>query len=274
MQELNLPGCDMSYYQRGIDMDKVKKQYKFAILRTGFTSLSASRRRYKDTEFENFYKKSREIELPVGAYYFSCANTFEEGIEDAIHVLKILDGRKLEYPVYIDVESEWQTNRKDGVTDAIIGFCETMLAGGYFPGVYSSTWWFDNYIDTKRLDDWSKWVACWRATKPSFKYTNFDIWQNSESGRVGNYQIDTDFCYTDLPQKIKELGLNGNGVWGDVNGNGKLDAMDYAMVKRYVLGTYGLSNEQRKRADVNGDGKVDARDYAMIKRLYLGTYKR
>lgn len=59
--------------------------------------------------------------------------------------------------------------------------------------------------------------------------------------------------------------------FGDVNGDGKLDVIDYAMVKRYVLGTYELTPEQIKRADVNGDGVVDHRDYAIIKRTYLGT---
>jgi hypothetical protein len=271
---MNIPGCDMSVYQAGRSMPKLKKQFSFAILRCGFTSINASRNRNKDAQFESFYKESRELELPVGAYYYSCANTFEEGVDDALFVLSILDGRKLEYPVYIDVEDNtWQSDRKKGVTDAIIGFCETMLAAGYFPGVYSSTWWYDNWIDTPRLEIWSKWVACWCNSKPSFKYSHFDIWQNSESGYVGKYQIDTDFCYTDLPQTIREMGLNGYGVWGDVNGNGKLDAQDYAMVKRYVLGTFKLTEKQKERADVDGDGKVTSKDYAMIKRAYLGTYE-
>lgn len=264
----------MSVYQRGIDMKAAKRQFNFAILRCGFTGINASRNRNKDTEFDNFYNQSREIEMPVGAYYYSCANTFEEGVDDALFVLSVLDGRKLEYPVYIDVEDNtWQSDRKEGVTDAIIGFCETMLAGGYYPGVYSSTWWFDNWIDTAKLYPWSKWVACWCNSKPSFRYSHFDIWQNSENGHVNNYQIDTDFCYTDLPYFVKSMGLNGFGVLGDVNGNGKLDPQDYAMVKRFVLGTYELTPEQAERADVSGDGKITAKDYAMIKRMYLGTYK-
>lgn len=59
---------------------------------------------------------------------------------------------------------------------------------------------------------------------------------------------------------------------GDVNGDGKIDAVDYAMVKRIVLGTYKPSEEQLIRADVNGDGKVTALDYAMLKRMVLGSY--
>ncbi|MBR5746152.1 MAG: leucine-rich repeat protein, partial [Clostridia bacterium] len=59
---------------------------------------------------------------------------------------------------------------------------------------------------------------------------------------------------------------------GDVNGNGKIDAGDYAMTKRHYLNTYKLNDEQLFRADINGNKKVDASEYAMIKRHYLGTY--
>ena len=59
---------------------------------------------------------------------------------------------------------------------------------------------------------------------------------------------------------------------GDVNGNGKIDAADYAMAKRAFLKTYVVSAEQLMRADINGNGKIDASEYAMIKRHFLGTY--
>ncbi len=61
-------------------------------------------------------------------------------------------------------------------------------------------------------------------------------------------------------------------VPGDVNGNGKIDAADYAMCKRAYLKTFTLSEEQLLRADINKNGKVDASEYAMIKRHVLKTY--
>ena len=59
---------------------------------------------------------------------------------------------------------------------------------------------------------------------------------------------------------------------GDANGDGKINARDYARVKRYCLNTLELSEEELLAADVNGDGKVNARDYGLIKRHCLGTY--
>ena len=61
---------------------------------------------------------------------------------------------------------------------------------------------------------------------------------------------------------------------GDVNGDGKINAVDYAMLKRIVLGTYRIKDDRMKqRADVNGDGKINSTDYAMLKRMVLGTYE-
>ena len=69
-----------------------------------------------------------------------------------------------------------------------------------------------------------------------------------------------------------QVTVTGDFVFGDVNGDGNINGLDYAMVKRHVLGTYTISGAALDAADVNGDGNVDGLDYAMIKRHVLGTY--
>ena len=59
---------------------------------------------------------------------------------------------------------------------------------------------------------------------------------------------------------------------GDVDGNGKIDAKDYLMAKRCVLGTYTPTETQKAGADVDGNGKIEAKDYLKIKGHVLGTY--
>ena len=61
-------------------------------------------------------------------------------------------------------------------------------------------------------------------------------------------------------------------VKGDVNGNGSVDANDYALAKRHCLKTYTLTEEMVMRADLNGNGTLEASEYAMIKRHVLGTF--
>ena len=59
---------------------------------------------------------------------------------------------------------------------------------------------------------------------------------------------------------------------GDVNCDGSVNATDYIMLKRAVLGTYTLSEESKETADINGDETINQTDYLMLKRAILGTY--
>lgn len=60
-------------------------------------------------------------------------------------------------------------------------------------------------------------------------------------------------------------------TYGDVNGDNVVDALDYALLKQYILGTGTLSGKDAsKLADVNQDGRVDAIDLALVKQYLLG----
>lgn len=63
------------------------------------------------------------------------------------------------------------------------------------------------------------------------------------------------------------------GLLGDINGNGKIDSVDYLLLKRYVLGTYKFTDRQKAVADINGKGGINSVDYMLLKRCVLGTYK-
>ena len=56
---------------------------------------------------------------------------------------------------------------------------------------------------------------------------------------------------------------------GDVNGNGRLDASDYVLVKNHIMGKTTLSANQIKIGDVNGNGELDASDYVLIKKKIM-----
>ena len=59
-------------------------------------------------------------------------------------------------------------------------------------------------------------------------------------------------------------------VLGDVNGDGKADNLDAALVYAYYNGKQELSARQQTAADVNGDGKADNLDAALIYAFYNG----
>ena len=56
---------------------------------------------------------------------------------------------------------------------------------------------------------------------------------------------------------------------GDLNNDGELDAVDYIKLKKSILGSIELTDEEKSRADVNGDGEIDALDYIMLKKKVL-----
>lgn len=68
------------------------------------------------------------------------------------------------------------------------------------------------------------------------------------------------------------FGMRTKYSLGDVNGDGEVNEYDYMLIKRAVLGTYELSEEQQEAADINQDGKINEYDYILAKRIVLGTY--
>ena len=61
-------------------------------------------------------------------------------------------------------------------------------------------------------------------------------------------------------------------IAGDVNGNGKIDSMDYGYIKRSFFKEYDLNGIYLQAAMVSGESKLTVLDYVMIKRAYYGQY--
>ncbi len=63
------------------------------------------------------------------------------------------------------------------------------------------------------------------------------------------------------------------GIYGDVNGDKVVDAIDFALLKQYLIKQISTfpSTDGMKLADVNGDNSVDAIDFALIKKYLLGS---
>lgn len=58
-----------------IDYAKVASQIDYAILRAGFTGHGTGASLYKDKEFERHYNNLKALNVPMGAYWYSCADT-------------------------------------------------------------------------------------------------------------------------------------------------------------------------------------------------------
>ncbi len=56
---------------------------------------------------------------------------------------------------------------------------------------------------------------------------------------------------------------------GDVNGDGAVNSLDYAMLKSYLLGKISLSQEAMRTVDFNNDNTIDAIDLALFRKNLL-----
>ena len=208
-----MKGLDISSYQNGINFNLFKtSDVNFLILRAGFTGWGTGVNYNKDSCFENFYKQAKQIGIPVGAYWYSCANTKEKGIAEARYMYEnCLKGKQFEFPIYIDVEdTHHQVGNKRGVTDAIIGFCEYLENLGYYVGIYASDIsGFQDKMYLNELNAYDKWVARY-GSEPKY-VKQYGMWQSTSSGRINDYNgnLDCDIAYKDYPSIIKSNGLNG-----------------------------------------------------------------
>lgn len=211
-------GVDVSYYNGNINWTKVKNAgVQFAILRLGYTGYGSARTKATDVKFEEYYKGAKAVGMPVGGYWFSCACSYNEGVQEAKAVLKLVKGKQFEYPIYIDVEDPHHQVKasKQAITDAIKGFCDTMEKAGYYVGFYCNVDWYNNHMYKDQLTQYDRWIASWSKSKPSIANrmwqfggeTNY-ICSNKIDGIPDNV-TDCNYCYYDYPSIMKSVGLNG-----------------------------------------------------------------
>lgn len=200
-------GIDVSHWQGLVDFKKVATVCDFVIIKAGGSDAGF----YKDKKFESNYKKAKEAGLCVGAYYFVGKNctSYDAGVADAERFIELLAGKSFEYPVYIDIE-QTPIVKRQGATDAVIGFCETMENAGYYVGVYASDiGGFKDRLVLSRLSLYDKWVARY-GSKPKY-VAKYGMWQKSSKGIIigikGN--VDLDEAYLNYPAIMARMHLNG-----------------------------------------------------------------
>lgn len=203
---------DVSSFQPNIDYSKAKSSgVNGVILRCGRTYWGKLKVAGDDC-FEKHYKGFKAVGMPIGVYYYSCANNIAKAKEEANYVLSVLKGKKLEMPVYFDVENKerQQPLGKQALTDIAKAFLDTIESKGYYVGIYASSSWLNDELDMNQLKKYDVWVAHYGVKKPSYN-GNYGMWQYTSSGTVKgiNGKVDLSHCYKDYPTIIKKAKLNG-----------------------------------------------------------------
>ena len=191
-------GVDVSKYQKNIDWEQIKKAgVSFVIVRIGYRGYGASGTLVLDPMFEEHFTNVKNAGLKVGVYFFSQATTEEEAKEEAFACAYVLNGRKLDYPIFFDTEASGASNgsgRADGLgmedrTKCAIAFCEEVKAQGYKPGVYASTLWYRNRVDLSSLTKYTIWNAHYGVASSPIDCA---LWQGTCTARLPGYKGDLD----------------------------------------------------------------------------------
>ena len=197
-------GIDVSHYQLDIDWAKVAKSKKrFAVLKAMYEAQSHR----PDEYFEANYQGAGRNGLSRGVYIFIASSSLRDPEGDAKALLRILNGRSLEYGIWLDYESDvLRKAGKQRIQDLTYIYANHFRSAGYYTGIYCNRDWYLNLISDSLKSDFDFWIARYprndsgtynpnSSLKPSYKMAV--AWQYSSKGKVpgikGNVDLDVDF---------------------------------------------------------------------------------
>lgn len=229
-------GIDVSHYQGQIDWSKVAaSEKKFAIIKAMYEAQSHR----KDEFFEANYRGAGDYGIDRGVYIFIASSSIADPIGDAKALLKHLNGRKLEYGIWLDLESDvLRAKGKEFIRNLCYIYAYHFTMAGYFVGIYCNTDWYMNVIHDDLKADFDFWIARYPGdcvleynptsqAKPSSSYAV--AWQYSSKGRVPGIatKCDLDVDYdgitkldykTSYKKDINKIALEVlEGKWGTKN---------------------------------------------------------
>ena len=187
-------GIDVSYHQGTIDWEKVKNsgQVDFAIIRCG---IGMDQTNQDDTQWENNTSECERLGIPYGTFLYSYADTVEKARSEAQHVIRLVQGKNLTYPIYYDMEDNSVMNKIDTKTAEQIAqtFLSTLEANGYKNvAVYSSKSLFETKLTADIFNRYPRWVAHYNDT--CGYQGSYHMWQYTNKGQIdgitGNVDLD------------------------------------------------------------------------------------
>jgi len=210
-------GIDVSWAQgEYIDWEKVAASgVEFAIIRAGRGRAGKDNTMAEDVCFRRNIEEAQKNGIDVGVYFYSYATSVAEAEEEAEFFVDIIKGYKIQYPVILDLEENFQGEiGKKKLSNMIDAFFEVLMRNHYFPMLYSYKAWIEQYLDMTELDKYAVWLA---QVSDEVTYDGgYYIWQYSFTGKVSgivDYKgdligVDLDISYKDWPTIFKKYGLN------------------------------------------------------------------
>jgi GH25 family lysozyme M1 (1,4-beta-N-acetylmuramidase) len=198
---------DVSKHNGNIDWKKVRDAgVEGVIIRAGYGKYLSQ----KDVCFEKNYAGAKSVGLPVGAYWYSYADTEAAAAQEAEICLEVIKDKSFEYPIYFDIEDKCHTKLSKAQCTAIVQkFCSKLEENKYFAGVYSFDSFFTSNLDPSIQGKYSCWVARVEKVRPTY-CKSYAMWQYSWKGKINGIKGDVDCneAYKNFPNIMKKNKLN------------------------------------------------------------------
>ena len=209
-------GIDISAHQGDINLEALKSQIDFVIIRVGYGTKGTI-----DKKFKRNADLCVNLGIPYGFYWYSYALDVDGAKKEAEAFLNAIKIYTPEYGCWFDMEDADGYKKKNGMPsneilrDICYAFCEKVENAGYYTGVYASESWFENQLAGDRLARFDKWIAQWPTTLGGKQKglsveesarSDASLWQFTSQAKFTGYDgnLDADYAYKTFPNPVKE----------------------------------------------------------------------
>lgn len=196
---MEIKGIDVSAWQGKIDWKTVADYgMGFAILRITEAG------NVVDSQFENNLAGCNKYNIPVGVYKYSYAMTIAEIQREARKVVSTLNGRRIQFPVFLDLEHNNQRSLgSESIHKMADAFREIVETAGYKFAIYCNVDWYENVI-CSHLKKYDFWIARYPANDDGWLQErlrpDFGVgWQYSSKAKIPGISgtVDRNVFYKD-----------------------------------------------------------------------------
>lgn len=218
-------GIDVSHHNGKIDWKKVAASgRKFAVMKCQYEAQSHR----IDETFEYNYSEAGKYGLARGVYIYIASASIADPVADAKSLLKHLNGRTLEYGIWLDLEDKsLRKLDRTSINRLVYIYSNLFRAAGYYVGIYCNYDWYYHVLDRRQLiQDFEFWIARYPKndtgeynSRSSLSSKQYSVaWQYSSKGKVPGVPTNCD-CNVDFDGVVNLL----------ANGTSKKSTRDIAI---------------------------------------------
>ena len=203
---MEIKGIDVSAWQGKIDWKTVADYgMGFAMLRITEAG------NVVDSQFENNLAGCNKYNIPVGVYKYSYAMTVAEIQREARKAVSTLNGRRIQFPVFLDLEHNNQRSLgSESIHKMADAFREIVEAAGYKFAIYCNVDWYENVI-CSHLKKYDFWIARYPANDDGWLQErlrpDFGVgWQYSSKAKIPGISgtVDRNVFYKDYSEETEK----------------------------------------------------------------------